>query len=104
MSSSRMENCWPSLRSVTATAYDIWVLRLGDRKAQPFLRTPFGEADHGFPRRTLASVYLNETGRFEIYVQPYPGPGGKRQISTEAARSRCGTRTGGSCSTAAGTR
>src|ERR1700741_5430697 len=24
----------------------------------------------------------NESGRFEIYVQPFPGPGGKFQIST----------------------
>ncbi len=67
-----------------ATAWDIWVLRLGDRKAQPFLRTPFTE---GAPRfspdgRWLAYV-SNESGRYEIYVQPYPGPGGKRQISTE---------------------
>jgi hypothetical protein len=26
----------------------------------------------------------NESGRPEIYVQPYPGPGAKRQISTES--------------------
>jgi len=25
----------------------------------------------------------DESGRFEVYVQPYPGPGGKWQISTE---------------------
>jgi len=25
----------------------------------------------------------DESGRYEIYVQPYPGPGGKWQISTE---------------------
>jgi Tol biopolymer transport system component/predicted Ser/Thr protein kinase len=66
------------------TGYDIWVLRMSDRKAQPFLRTPFTE---GAPRfspdgRWLAYV-SDESGRFEIYVQPYPGPGGKWQISTE---------------------
>jgi Tol biopolymer transport system component/predicted Ser/Thr protein kinase len=74
------------------TGWDIWVLRLGDpsassgqvRKAQPFLRTPFIE---GAPRfspdgRWLAYV-SDESGRYEIYVQPYPGPGGKRQISTD---------------------
>jgi Tol biopolymer transport system component len=32
--------------------------------------------------RWLACV-SNESGRYEIYVQPYPGPGGKWQISTE---------------------
>ena len=74
------------------TGYDIWVLRMGDssaasgqvRKAQPFLRTPFNE---GAPRfspdgRWLAYI-SDESGRYEIYVQPYPGPGGKWQISTE---------------------
>jgi serine/threonine-protein kinase len=74
------------------TGVDIWVLRMGDpspssgqaRKAQPFLRTPFSE---GAPRfspdgRWLAYI-SNESGRYEIYVQPYPGPGGKWQISTE---------------------
>jgi hypothetical protein len=24
----------------------------------------------------------NESGRFEVYVAPFPGPGGKRQVST----------------------
>jgi serine/threonine protein kinase/Tol biopolymer transport system component len=89
------------------TGYDIWILRLGPssassgqalsggslrdsgqagqgRKAEPFLRTQFNE---GVPRfspdgRWLAYV-SNESGRYEIYVQPYPGPGGKWQISTE---------------------
>jgi len=32
--------------------------------------------------RWLAYI-SNESGRYEIYVQPYPGPGGKWQISTE---------------------
>jgi len=64
--------------------YDIWVLRMSDRKAQPFLRTSFTK---GAPRfspdgRWLAYV-SNESGRYEIYAQPYPGPGGKWQISTD---------------------
>jgi Tol biopolymer transport system component len=66
------------------TGYDIWVLRLSDRKAQPFLRTQFNE---GVPRfspdgRWLAYI-SDESGRYEVYVQPYPGPGGKWPISTE---------------------
>jgi serine/threonine-protein kinase len=72
--------------------YDISVLRLGDlspgsgkvRKAQPFLRTPFNESVPRFsPDGRWLSYVSDETGRFEIYVQPYPGPGAKRQISTE---------------------
>jgi eukaryotic-like serine/threonine-protein kinase len=66
------------------TQRDIWVLRMSDRKAQPFIRTPF---DDGAPRFSPDGRWLafttNESGRFEIYVQPYPGPGGKWQISTE---------------------
>jgi Tol biopolymer transport system component len=80
---------------------DIWVLRMGDasrgsgevpsgasgqaRKAQPFLRTRFDEASLRFsPDGRWLAYISNETGRYEIYVQPYPGPGGgKWQISAE---------------------
>jgi serine/threonine-protein kinase len=74
------------------TQRDIWVLPLGDpsagpgqvRKTQPFLRTRF---DEGAPRFSPDGHWLayisDESGRYEIYVQSFPGPGGKRQISTE---------------------
>jgi Tol biopolymer transport system component len=74
------------------TGYDIWVLRLGNssassgqvRKAQPFLRTPFNESAPRFsPDGRWLTYVSDESGRYEIYVQPYPGPGGKWQISTE---------------------
>ena len=82
------------------TGYDIWVLRMGDpspgsgqvpsagsgqvRKAQPFLRTPFNESAPQFSHDGRWLAYMSdESGRREIYVQPYPGPGGKWQISTE---------------------
>ena len=67
-----------------ATGYDIWVLRLSDRKAQPFLRTPFNESVPRFsPDGRWLAYISDESGRLEVYVQPYPGPGGKWQISTE---------------------
>ena len=66
------------------TGNDLWVLRLGDRKAQPFLRTRFSEATPRFsPDGRWLAYVSDESGRNEIYVQPYPGPGGKWQISTE---------------------
>ncbi len=66
------------------TGVDIWVLRLSDRKAQPFLRTQFTEGGPRFSPDGRWLVYVSdESGRYEIYVQPYPGPGGKWQISTE---------------------
>jgi Tol biopolymer transport system component len=66
------------------TQWDIWVLRLSDRKAQPFLRTRFNEAAPRFsPDGRWLAYNSDESGRYEVYVQPYPGPGGKWQISTE---------------------
>jgi Tol biopolymer transport system component len=82
------------------TGFDIWALRMGDpspgsgqapsaglgqvRKAQPFLRTPFNESAPRFsPDGRWLAYISNESGRNEVYVQPYPGPGGKWQISTE---------------------
>ncbi len=67
-----------------ATGYDIWVLRLSDRTAQPFLQTRFNESAPRFsPDSHLLAYVSDESGRYEVYVQPYPGPGGKWQISTE---------------------
>jgi Tol biopolymer transport system component len=76
------------------TAQDLWVLRLSDpgtpgqaRKVELFLRTPFGEAAARFSPDGRWLVYSSdESGRREIYVQPYPGPGGKWQISTDGGR------------------
>jgi Tol biopolymer transport system component len=66
------------------TGPDIWVLRLSDRKAEPFLRTPFTETVPSFsPDGHWLAYVSNESGRDEVYMQPYPGPGGKWQISTE---------------------
>jgi len=66
------------------TGYDIGVLRLSDRKAQPFLQTQFNESTPAFsPNGHWLSYVSDESGRYEVYVQAYPGPGGKYQISTE---------------------
>ena len=87
------------------TKSDIWVVRVGDRKAQPFLRTPFNEGGARFsPDGRLLAYSSDESGRVEVYIQPYPGPGGKWQSQPMAVRSRCGTRTDESSSTATVTR
>jgi len=79
-----------------ATGVDIWVLRLGDRKPQPFLRTRFNEAAPRFsPDGNWLAYMSDESGRYEIYVQPYPGPGGKWQISTEGGSEPVWNRNGG---------
>jgi len=63
---------------------NIWILRMNDRKALPFHRTGPNENEPRFSPDGRWLAYLSdESGRYEIYVQPYPGPGGKWQISTE---------------------
>jgi eukaryotic-like serine/threonine-protein kinase len=62
----------------------VWVLQLRDRKAQVFER---GQTNETAPRFSPDGHWIaytsSESGRPEIYVRPYPGPGGKYQISTE---------------------
>jgi serine/threonine protein kinase/Tol biopolymer transport system component len=62
---------------------DIWVLPLGDdRKPFPFLRTDAGEGIGRLsPDGRWMAYVSNETGRNQVYVQPFPATGGKWQIS-----------------------
>jgi eukaryotic-like serine/threonine-protein kinase len=77
------------------TKKDIWVLHVTDRKAEPFLRTPFNEGGPTFsPDGHWLAYASDESGRFEIYVQPYPGPGGKWQISTDGGMEPAWNRNG----------
>jgi Tol biopolymer transport system component len=66
------------------TLEDIWVVPpTGDRKAKLFLRTNFRESQGEFsPDGKWMAYSSNESGRYEIYVRPFPGPGGQWQIST----------------------
>ena len=55
----------------------------GDQKAFPVVQTNFEERDGQFsPDSNWVAYQSNESGRFEIYVQRFPGPGGKVQVST----------------------
>jgi eukaryotic-like serine/threonine-protein kinase len=68
----------------SSTGYDIYTLPLKDRKPQPFIRTPSLETAPRFsPDGHFVAYASDESGRLEIYVRPYPGPGGKWQVSTE---------------------
>jgi Tol biopolymer transport system component/predicted Ser/Thr protein kinase len=66
------------------TGFDLFVYRLKDRKVETFLQTRFNEIAPQFsPDGRWLAYVSDESGRNEVYVQPYPGPGGKWQISTE---------------------
>ena len=68
----------------TLPVRDLFILSLKDRKAQPFDTGEVGASSPSFsPDGRWIAYTSNESGRTEVYVRPYPGPGGKWQISTE---------------------
>jgi dipeptidyl aminopeptidase/acylaminoacyl peptidase len=70
-----------------ATLNDLFVLPLdragSERTPRPFVQTPFDESQGVFsPDGRWVAYQSNEGGSLDVYVQPFPGPGGKQQIST----------------------
>jgi eukaryotic-like serine/threonine-protein kinase len=69
------------------TKYDVWVLpvgrQTGDQKPFPLLQTEANEAAAVLsPDGQWIAYSSDESGRYEVYVQSFPGGGGKRQLST----------------------
>jgi len=66
------------------TKFDIWVLPLfGDRKPFPYLHAEFNENNAKLsPNGQWLAYASDETKRNEVYVQTFPNPGGKWQVST----------------------
>ena len=80
--------------TVPGKASDLMILPLeGDEatgwkpgKPEVFLTGPFTESSGMFsPDGRWIAYMSNESGRNEIFVRPFPGPGGKWQISTAPA-------------------
>jgi len=72
------------------TDWDIWTARMEGTdpatwkpgKPELFLRTQFVEVQPTFsPDGRWIAYASNDSGRYEIYVRPFPGPGGRWQIS-----------------------
>ncbi len=64
---------------------DVWVLDL-DRESDPFpfLDSRFGERYPVFsPDGRWIAYSSDESGHWEVFVRPYPGPGGRVQVSTD---------------------
>jgi Tol biopolymer transport system component len=67
------------------TGRDLWVLPMSgsERKPFAFVNTSFDEQNGQFsPDVRWIAYQSNESGRFEVYIQPFPGPGAKVPIST----------------------
>jgi dipeptidyl aminopeptidase/acylaminoacyl peptidase len=88
-------NLWPSsvspdgehmLLSIPGegTGQNISVLPLGEsEEPQPFRHTEFQEASAVFsPDGRWVAYHSDESGEFEIYVTPFPGPGRRWQVSS----------------------
>jgi len=81
--------------SARGSSFDVMTLDLdGDEKSgwkphepKPFLNSP---ANEGYPDFSPDGQWLaygsDESGRYEVYVRPFPGPGGKWQISSGGGR------------------
>lgn len=63
----------------------IWVMRLdGDRTPQHLFPAPAGESDGQLsPDGKWVAFEASVSSRQEIYVAPFPGPGPRRQVSTD---------------------
>ena len=63
----------------------LWTVPLGEGgPARPIPGSRSNEAFAGFSRDGRWLSYVsNESGRQEVYVRPFPGPGGKVQVSVE---------------------
>jgi eukaryotic-like serine/threonine-protein kinase len=69
--------------------YDVWALPLtpaqsgGKPEPRVFLQAPFNEENAQFsPDGHWVAYQSNESGQYEVFAVPFPGPGGRRQISS----------------------
>jgi dipeptidyl aminopeptidase/acylaminoacyl peptidase len=66
---------------------DIWILHRDGETPEPFLVTAFNEDVPAFsPDGRWLAYQSDESGRYEVYAQPFPGPGRRWPISTNGGR------------------
>jgi Tol biopolymer transport system component/predicted Ser/Thr protein kinase len=67
------------------TGSDAWVLPMqGERKPLPLLKSKSAEGSARFsPDGKWVTYCTNESGQNEVFVQPWPGPGPRIQVSSE---------------------
>jgi Tol biopolymer transport system component len=83
------------LRIAGATAQDVWVFSAADKKRRPFLRSAANEWAATFsPDGHWVAYVSDESGRPEIYVRPFSGPGSKSQVSIDGGTAPVWSRDG----------
>jgi Tol biopolymer transport system component len=69
---------------MSKTGWDLWTYSFADQKPTLFLATPLTDSMPAFSPDGRWLAYLSdESGRPEVYVQPFPNKSGKWQISPE---------------------
>jgi Tol biopolymer transport system component len=70
-------------RQAAATRWDLYVLDVETGKAAPYLSSPANETESSISPDGGWAIYLSdETGRDEVFVQSFPVPGHKYQVTT----------------------
>jgi len=79
-----------------ATQWDLWVLPMDDHhEPRPYLRTRFNEANGSVsPDGRWIAYDSDESGQSEVYVQSFPIPGSKYQVTTGGGTNYGWTRDG----------
>jgi serine/threonine-protein kinase len=69
------------------TGVDLWVVPAGGGEPRPFLVTAAHESEGSFsPDGRWVAYVSDESGRRELYVRAYPGPGALVQVSRDGGR------------------
>jgi len=76
------------------TGADLWILPRGG-EPYPFVQTPANEPAGAFsPHGRFLAYQSDESGRPEIYIQPFPGPGARVLVSTAGGKEPVWSRSG----------
>jgi serine/threonine-protein kinase len=91
---SPKEHVVATARPSPGTGMDLWVRPL-DGAPTLFLSTPFTETAPAFsPDGRWIAYVSDESGQYEVYVRPYPGPGGTWQVSAQGGEEHIWSRDG----------
>ena len=74
------------IQDLKTGSMDIWVVPVDGSRPYPFIATPAREFEGKFsPNGRWLAFLSDESGRLELFIAPFPGPGAKRQISKGGA-------------------
>ncbi|MFN2447081.1 MAG: protein kinase [Vicinamibacterales bacterium] len=77
------------------TARDVWIYSSDDRTSRPFLENPPNEFSASFsPDGRWVAFVSDESGRAEVFVRPFAGPGSRTQVSVDGGTAPVWSRDG----------